>query len=406
MLDLQGARDSSSRICYWPQVIKSMELNKYKIAASRGFLPSRDPVVSLPKAFDPWEHIAVSLPELLREERLRQEVSQLSQEFPVSELKSEGEWWRAFCLLAFVSHSYVWCEGKEGVTNSLPKALAVPWCKVARHLDIPPVITHASITLYNWRKIDPNAEMSRSNITTLFSFTGSRDEECFCVNIILAEKAAADIVNEVPSIIQNCNSQNNGSLIKNLHQITDSIKTMTESFYYIRKECRPAVFFNQVFGYLAGWEDSNMLGGMVYEGVSQIPIQHAGGNPSQSSAVATLDVVLGVNHSGKVREYFKSKEQHMIKEHRAFLQDLRSKIWLHDYIKSCGDHQLLSAYNSCISALVLWRSEHIKIVCLYVIIQKNKMKAILCCPANEKGETDKFMTTLKAARDNTRLARL
>ena len=377
-----------------------MELNKYKIAASRGFLPSLDPVLSLPKALDPWEHIAVHLPELLREGRLRQEVLQLPQEFPISELKSEGEWWRAFCLLAFVSHSYVWCEGQEGVTNILPKALAVPWCKVARHLDMPPGITHACITLYNWRKIDPEAEISRNNITTLFSFTGSRDEEWFCINTILAERAAADIVAEVPSIIQNCNSQNNGSLIKNLSQISDSIQAMEESFGYIRKGCKPAVFFKQVFGYITGWED------MVYEGVSQTPKQHPGGNPSQSSAIATLDVVLGVSHTGKVQEYFKSKEKHMIKEHRTFLQDLRSKIWLRDYIKSCGDHQLISAFNSCVDALVRLRCEHIKIVCLYVIVQKNKMRVPPYCPAGEKGGADNIMATLKAARDNSRLAKL
>ena len=377
-----------------------MELNKYKIAASRGFLPSLDPVLSLPKALDPWEHIAVRLPELLREGRLRQEVLQLPQEFPVSELKSEGEWWRAFCLLAFVSHSYVWCDGQEGVTNILPKALAVPWCKVARHLDMPPVITHACITLYNWRKIDPEAEISRNNITTLFSFTGSRDEEWFCINTILAERAAADIVAEVPSIIQNCNSQNNGSLIKSLYQISDSIQAIEESFGYIRKECKPAVFFNQVFGYITGWED------MVYEGVSQTPKQHPGGNPSQSSAVATLDVVLGVSHTGKVQEYFKSKEKHMIKEHRTFLQDLRSKIWLRDYIKSCGDHQLISAFNSCVNALVRLRCEHIKTVCLYVIVQKNKMRVRPYCPAGEKGGADNIMATLKAARDNSCSAKL
>ena len=383
-----------------------MELNKYKIAASRGFLPSPDPVVSLPKVFDPWEHTAVRLSELLRKDSLRHEVSRLQQKFPVSELKSEGEWWRAFCLLAFVSHGYVWCKGKEGVTNTLPKALAVPWCEVALHLEIPPVITHSCITLYNWRKINSQAEISRNNITTLFSFSGSKDEECFCVNTILAEKAAADIVTEVPSIIQNCNIQNNGGLVKSLYQINDSIKAMAESFYYIRKGCKPAVFFNKVFGYLAGWEDGSALGGMVYEGVSQIPKQHAGGNPSQSSALATLDVLLCINHTGKVQEYFKSKEQHMIKEHQVFLQDLRSKIWLRDYIKSCGDHQLLSSYNNCISALVQLRSEHIKIVCLYVIIQQNKMRVAPCCPANEKGGTDKIMATLKAARDNTDLAKL
>ena len=384
-----------------------MELNNYKIVASRGFLPYPDPVLSLPKAFDAWEHIAVCLPELLREGRLRQQVAKLPQEIPVSaELKTEGEYWRAFCLLAFVSHSYVWCEGKEGVTNILPKALAVPWCEVARHLDIPPVITHACITLYNWRKIDPEAEISRHNITTLFSFTGSRDEEWFCINTVLAEKAAADIIAEVPSIMQNCNSQNNGGLIKNLHQISDSIQAMKESFYYMRKECKPAIFFNQVFGYIAGWEDSSILGGMVYEGVSQIPKQHPGGNPSQSSAVATIDVVLGVNHTGKVQEYFKSKEQHMIKEHRTFLQDLRKKIRLRDYTKSCGDQQLISAFNCCVNALVQLRCEHIKTVCLYVIIQKNKARVAPYCPTNEKGGEDNIMITLKAARDNSRLAKL
>ena len=118
----------------------------------------------------------------------------------------------------------------------------------------------------------------------MISFTGSKDEECFCVNTILAEKAATDIVTEVPLIIQNCNKNNHG-LIGNLHQINDSIKAMIESFYYIRKECKPAVFFNKVFGYLAGWEDGSALGGMVYEGVSQIPKQYAGGNPSHSSAL-------------------------------------------------------------------------------------------------------------------------
>ena len=70
----------------------------------------------------------------------------------------------------------------------------------------------------------------------------------------------------------------------------------------------------------------------------------------------------------------------MIKEHRVFLQDLRSKIWLRDYIKSCGDHQLLSAYNNCSSALVQLRSEHTKIVYLYVIIQKGKMRVAPGCP--------------------------
>ena len=380
-----------------------MELNKYNISAKRGFLPSLDPVLSLPEAFGPWENIATRLPELIRDKRLREEVAQLPLKFPISELKREEEWWRAFCLLAFVSHSYVWCEGKEGVPNILPKVLAVPWCKVAHHLDMPPVITHACITLYNWRKIDPKAEISRNNITTLFSFTGSKDEEWFCVNTVLAEKAAADVVTEIPSILKNCDDQNNDGLIRNFSQIENSIRAMLESIYCVRSKCNPEVFFNQVFGYLAGWEGDD--GGMIYEGVSHAPKQHAGGNPSQSSMLATVDILLGINHTREVQQYFMSKEHHMIKEHRLFLQDLRNKVWLRDYVKSCGEHQLLSAYNNCIRALVELRSEHIRLVCLYVVVQMSKKELAPCCPARGTGGAD-IMVTLKAARDNTLLAKL
>ena len=377
-----------------------MELNKYNISDKRGFLPSLDPVLSLPKAFDPWEDIGARLPELIRDKHLRQEVAQLPLKFPVSELKREEEWWRAFCLLGFVSHSYVWCEGKEGVTNVLPKVLAVPWCEVAHHLDMPPVITHACIALYNWRKIDPKADISRNNITTLFSFTGSNDEEWFCVNTVLAEKAAGGVLTEIPSILKNCDDQNNDGLIRNFSQIENSVRAILESMHCMKSKCNPGVFFNQVFGYLAGWED-----GMVYEGVSNAPEQHAGGNASQSSALATVDILLGINHTEKVKQYFMSKEHHMIKEHRFFLQDLRNKVWLRDYVKSCGEHQLLSAYNNCIKALVELRSEHIKLVCLYVVVQMSKKEVAPCCPASGTGGAD-FMIALKAARDNTLLAKL
>jgi len=382
-----------------------MELNKYKISTNRGFLPSLDPVLSLPKEFGPWEDIAARLPELIRDKSVREEVEKLPT-FSVTELKLEEEWWRAFCLLAFVSHSYVWCEGKEGVTNILPKVLAVPWCEVARHLDMPPVITHACITLYNWRKIDPNAEISRNNITTLFSFTGSKDEEWFCVNTVLAEKAGADIVTIVPTILQNCKNHNTDGLIKNLCHIENSTRAILESMKCIRSKCNPAVFFNQVFGYLAGWGAGDALpDGLVYEGVGHTPEQHAGGNPSQSSVLATLDALLGINHTGKVQEYFMAKEHHMIKEHRLFLRDLKSRVWLRDYVKSCGESQILSAYNNCIELLAALRSEHIKLVCLYVVIQKNKMEPS-CCPAKGTSGDGDFVVMLKTARNNTLLSKL
>ncbi|XP_074605939.1 indoleamine 2,3-dioxygenase 2-like [Acropora palmata] len=44
----------------------------------------------------------------------------------------------------------------ENVPLVLPKCLAVPWVAVANYLGIPPVITHCSYALYNWKYIDPS----------------------------------------------------------------------------------------------------------------------------------------------------------------------------------------------------------------------------------------------------------
>ena len=113
-----------------------MELEKYNISAERGFIPNTDLLLSLPEAFRPWEEIGAGLSDLISAKQLRTAVGRLPS-FPVDELKKEAEWWRAYTLLTFISHSYVWCEGDEGVTKVLPASLAIPWCAAAKHLGMP-----------------------------------------------------------------------------------------------------------------------------------------------------------------------------------------------------------------------------------------------------------------------------
>ena len=51
----------------------------------------------------------------------------------------------------------------------LPTCLAVPWSNISERLGLPPIIVHATISLSNWRKIDPEGPFSLSNLTTIFS---------------------------------------------------------------------------------------------------------------------------------------------------------------------------------------------------------------------------------------------
>jgi len=377
-----------------------MDLDKYNISASRGFLPLTDPIASLPSSFQAWEVVAAYLPDLIRSKTVREEVERLPA-FPTDDLSSEAEWWRAFCLLTFVSHSYVWCEGDEGVASSLPEVLAVPWCTVARHLDMPPVITHPCAVLHNWRRIDEDEEANRDNLKSLFSFTGTVDEEWFYVDTVLAELAATRFIKQVPAILKNCTEQNNSSLVENLYEVEQAIRAVQESIYHMRDRCKPAVFYTQIRTFHAGWFKSDVLPeGLLYKGVSDTPLQYCGGNAGQSSILATLDTLLGVEHYGSVLEFNTTQREHMVREHRYFLKDLKATVALRDYVRSSKDDQLLTAFNKCVQALVDLRCEHIKLVSLYIVIQKGKDGGQVSLQTKGTGGTG-FMQFLKTSRDDT-----
>ena len=379
-----------------------MDLEKYNISASRGFLPLTDPIASLPSSFQAWEVVAAHLPDLLRAKTVREEVERLPT-FPTDDLSSEAEWWRAFCLLTFVSHSYVWCEGDVGVARSLPEVLAVPWCKVAHHLDMPPVITHTCGVLRNWRRIDQNGEISRDNLKSLFSFTGSVDEEWFYLDTVLAEFAATRYISQVPAILKNCTVQNYSGLVENLHEVEQAIKAVQDAIYHMRDKCKPAVFYKQILSFQVGWFNSDVLPeGLLYKGVSDTPLQYCGGNAGQSSILATLDTLLGVEHSECVNEVHATQMKHMVQEHLHFLKDLKATVTLRDCVRSSNDDQLLTAYNKCVQALMELRCEHIKLVSLYVVVQKGKEGG----QASSQNGGIGFMRFLKTSRDDTIKAKL
>ena len=83
-------------------------LEEFGVSALNGFLPSRLPLWRLPSPYyQSWEQIVRQLHLLLRSNRLRQEVDLLSV-LSTSRLEAEDEWQRAYLLLSFMAHAYIW----------------------------------------------------------------------------------------------------------------------------------------------------------------------------------------------------------------------------------------------------------------------------------------------------------
>lgn len=84
------------------------ELADYGISPDHGFLPSELPLTTLPDPYYArWEAIASNLQGLLLSKRIRETVDRLPT-LSTSYLQSESEWRRAYVVLVFILHAYVW----------------------------------------------------------------------------------------------------------------------------------------------------------------------------------------------------------------------------------------------------------------------------------------------------------
>jgi indoleamine 2,3-dioxygenase len=83
------------------------ELESFAVTRN-AFLPHNRPSKHLKdQYYEPWELVAQHLPQLIQEDRIRASVDALPV-LSTDRLSSEAEWRRAYVILAFLTHAYVW----------------------------------------------------------------------------------------------------------------------------------------------------------------------------------------------------------------------------------------------------------------------------------------------------------
>ena len=83
-------------------------LEDYGISPGYGFLPMELPLEALPDPYyAKWEAIAKNLQALVLSRRLRGVIKGLPV-LSTSRLQHPAEWRRAYVLLAFMTHAYIW----------------------------------------------------------------------------------------------------------------------------------------------------------------------------------------------------------------------------------------------------------------------------------------------------------
>lgn len=88
-------------------------LDDFGISNDTGFLPEDIPLRKLNSYYKVWEDIVGEVPALLHDKTYRTKAERLPV-LSVSKLHSEAEWQRAYVLLSFMTHSYIWGGQKPG----------------------------------------------------------------------------------------------------------------------------------------------------------------------------------------------------------------------------------------------------------------------------------------------------
>lgn len=84
------------------------QLEDYGVSPDTGFLPTELPLQCLPHpVYERWERIINNFQSLLLSKRLRAIIDRLPV-IPTSHLETEPEWRRAYSILSFMAHGYIW----------------------------------------------------------------------------------------------------------------------------------------------------------------------------------------------------------------------------------------------------------------------------------------------------------
>ena len=261
-------------------------------------------------------------------------------------------------------------------------------------LGVPPIATYAATVLFNYNLNQKYQKYQKSigsadDFEILFTFTGTEDEKWF-----YAISAAVDLRSrEIIKLASRMNEMDiKGEELNEIgHELSEQIRDITAVLNRIYERCRPDVFYRDIRRYLAGWfndPEFKESGGLVYElPCKTVTMNLAGGSAAQNPTIQLIDILLGVKHvemmssdfhleeykgttcaNSKEMDYLGAMRTYMPKEHREFLNLLETRI---NNNEALSEFKKTDGFRECVRAMTEFRSEHLKMVTLYIICQSN-----------------------------------
>ncbi|KAI0185500.1 indoleamine 2,3-dioxygenase [Xylaria flabelliformis] len=371
-------------------------LDLYSLISENGFLPAAQPLKRLPDPYyEQWEQILDELPTLLKEKTIRNRIGNL-EVLTTTKLNTESEWQRAYMILCFLTHGYIW--GGDIPSEMLPPAITVPFLQISGHLELPPVATYSALNLYNFSSTGKDFT-DLDGLKALHTFSGTEDESWFFALSVAVEALGGRVVPVMLRAMDSIKHNDHETVTRALTEMTTCIKQLTQLLDRMSEKCDPMVFYHKLRPFLAGTKNMAAAGlpnGVFYDegnGKGQWR-QLRGGSNGQSSLIQFFDLVLGIDHTSNegrqtqkgsipsikvVRgdlSFYEEVRHYMPGPHRKFLEGVSRMDKIKDFVHlaptSPAHQQLQQSYQDATKAFGDFRQAHINMVTRYIIVPSRK----------------------------------
>ena len=320
--------------------------------AERGFLPEQDPLRAFPSGspMSILDEIGRDLPSLVEDEGFRAYARRLSLPPCPDDLGNETtlpQLHLYYVRVGFLASAYINQVGQPRATL-LPQNLAVPLCRVCALLRRPPILSYDGYALFNWRRFDPQGPLALGNIDTLQDFVHLYDEHWFILVHVeieaIAARILAAIVRAMNALERREVDEVNGALVEMASALSAQVAVLRR----LPEKMDPALYHRTFRPYIRFFEN------VVYEGVSQGPMNFRGETGAQSSIMPALVAFMKIPHQpSALTDHLAEMRRFMPPRHRELIGEIEA-------MPSIRDTADAAAFNDVLEEMAAFRETHYK----------------------------------------------
>lgn len=373
--------------------------NFFEVNHINGFLPKNSPLAVLPKKYIELQVLIDEMPIkkdngteglLSRRGGIEEAVSNLSN---LKHLVSKEEdilliqaLFRAYSfltsayLLAPAHFNYIETKKYGKAHTVLPSQIAEPFVIVSKKLDVYPFIDyHYSYSLGNYVKIDKSKGYEWENLAMAAKFSGMDDERGFIMLHVDINQHSPELIG---SILDYLKADEDKSVNLSLSKCLSAMKKINERRQVMWQASRWK-HYNDFRVFIMGIKGNDEIfgDGVIYEGVSDKPVQYRGQTGAQDNIIPTADIftgVIGYYPTNDLTKYLLDLRSYRPKCIQNFLSDIKDEMGnnrLFNNLKESENEKGFCLLLQILDEIYYFRNGHWQFVQKYIMANTKYAKA-------------------------------